>query len=71
MSNKVFLNSAFLYYDHIITFALEIKVIWRCHKSPSAIFFFLNRYLGVLANVMVTVLLFVTPSESASTSHVA
>ncbi|KIK60466.1 hypothetical protein GYMLUDRAFT_261444 [Collybiopsis luxurians FD-317 M1] len=48
----------FQYWDHLLTFPDEIRYLWKARMSPSALFFFLNRYFSVLGNIVVTVSLF-------------
>ncbi|CCM04122.1 uncharacterized protein FIBRA_06283 [Fibroporia radiculosa] len=36
---------ALVIYDHVITLALEIQLIWRCKATGATLIFFLNRYL--------------------------
>ncbi|KAG6836903.1 hypothetical protein H0H93_001490 [Arthromyces matolae] len=45
-----------LFYDHFITFDLEVEYLWRRPKTQSAYWFFLNRYVGFFGNVAVTAL---------------
>ncbi|KAL0573062.1 hypothetical protein V5O48_008903 [Marasmius crinis-equi] len=41
-----------LYYDYVLTFDMEVERFWlRPGWSPSAILFYLNRYLTLLGNV--------------------
>ncbi|TFK39561.1 hypothetical protein BDQ12DRAFT_743907 [Crucibulum laeve] len=43
-----------LFYDHLITLGDEITYVWRRPKGSSAYWFFFNRYLAFLGNVLVT-----------------
>lgn len=38
--------SAFLYYDHALTFSEEVRRIWRAPLSKGSLWFLLNRYLA-------------------------
>ncbi|KAJ8073353.1 hypothetical protein PM082_011625 [Marasmius tenuissimus] len=57
----------FLHWDHVLTFADEVKHIWRHPKVPSSYWFFFNRYFAFLGNISVTVLGFSSLSDSRLT----
>lgn len=38
--------SAFLYYDHALTFSEEVRRIWRAPLSKGSLWFLFNRYLA-------------------------
>ncbi|THU97755.1 hypothetical protein K435DRAFT_965284 [Dendrothele bispora CBS 962.96] len=52
------LGIAFLYWDHIITFATEVGFLWKHFGSMSSYMFFLNRYFSSLGVIAVTYSLF-------------
>ncbi|KAH8119259.1 hypothetical protein DFH11DRAFT_1563932 [Phellopilus nigrolimitatus] len=52
-----------LYYDHIITFHLEIKQIWRQKFSLSSYIFILNRYLTFFGYIPIVYFLFNSPDN--------
>ncbi|KAG5717613.1 hypothetical protein E4T56_gene5451 [Termitomyces sp. T112] len=43
-----------LVYDHLVTFGHEVTYIWRCPKTKSTYWFFLNRYFVLLSLTMKT-----------------
>ncbi|THU76558.1 hypothetical protein K435DRAFT_787150 [Dendrothele bispora CBS 962.96] len=50
----------FLYYDHILTFPMEVKYLWKHLGCNSKSLFLLNRYYSVLGNAIVTYSIFST-----------
>ncbi|KAK7460472.1 hypothetical protein VKT23_009193 [Stygiomarasmius scandens] len=59
----------FLYYDHILTFPMEVEYLWKHFRGAAKYMFFLNRYFSVTGNAIVTVALFstsLTPAVSGN-----
>ncbi|KAF7289766.1 hypothetical protein MIND_01350400 [Mycena indigotica] len=52
-----------LYYDHLITFGVEFRRLWRRKRTSSANWFFSVRYAGLLGNTSITVLAFYTLAD--------
>ncbi|KAK7466394.1 hypothetical protein VKT23_005117 [Stygiomarasmius scandens] len=52
------LGIALLYWDHILTFAMEVEFLWKHFGSMSSYMFFLNRYFSSLGVMAVTYSLF-------------
>ncbi|THU94445.1 hypothetical protein K435DRAFT_798873 [Dendrothele bispora CBS 962.96] len=50
--------SVFLYYDHILTFPMEVKFLWSHLGFNGKSLFLLNRYYSVLGSVVVTYSMF-------------
>ncbi|THU81417.1 hypothetical protein K435DRAFT_972356 [Dendrothele bispora CBS 962.96] len=67
LTNYLYLSSlAFLYYDHLITFGLEVHLIWKRSFRLSSYLFCLNRYFLPLGNIVVTYSLFTTSISLSS-----
>ncbi|KAJ3520567.1 hypothetical protein NMY22_g12697 [Coprinellus aureogranulatus] len=49
-----------LFYDHALTLKLEIAHLWTRPKTPSAHWFFINRYFAFFTNISVLILANVT-----------
>ncbi|KAJ7048475.1 hypothetical protein C8F01DRAFT_1339661 [Mycena amicta] len=47
-----------LFYDHLITFGDEVRLLWRRARTTSAHWFFAVRYAGLVGNIPVTVFSF-------------
>ncbi|THU94450.1 hypothetical protein K435DRAFT_668402, partial [Dendrothele bispora CBS 962.96] len=47
-----------LYYDHILTFPMEVEYLWKSFHGPSKYMFLLNRYFSTTGNTIVTISLF-------------
>ncbi|KAF5351570.1 hypothetical protein D9758_007225 [Tetrapyrgos nigripes] len=60
------LGLVFLYWDHIITFSMEVEYLWTHFGSLSSYMFFLNRYFSSLGVIAVTVSLFSNSLTAAS-----
>ncbi len=56
-------SSAFLYYDHLLTFAQELEVIWKAKPSFVNALFILNRYITFFGYVPILIFLFYSPSD--------
>lgn len=61
--------TAFLFFDHILTFGQEVAFIWRRPKTASAWWFCLNRYFAVFANISALVLVFHKISPEVHSVH--
>jgi len=59
------LGSTILYYDHLITFSDEVDYIWNRPKTPSAYWFFLNRYFGLFSRIAGTIFSTVRQSSTS------
>ncbi|KAF8992075.1 hypothetical protein BDQ17DRAFT_1332510 [Cyathus striatus] len=54
----ILLALSVLYYDHILTFGDEVNFIWKRQKRGSAYWFFINRYVACVGNVLVAISFF-------------
>ncbi|KIY52036.1 hypothetical protein FISHEDRAFT_56268 [Fistulina hepatica ATCC 64428] len=50
----------FLMYDHVLTLDEEVRYMWQRHKTFSTYCFLFNRYLALLVNISVSVLVFLS-----------
>ncbi|KIK54771.1 hypothetical protein GYMLUDRAFT_48469 [Collybiopsis luxurians FD-317 M1] len=48
----------FLFWDHLLTLPDEVQYLWKRPVRASTMLFFLNRYLAVLVNIVMTVSFF-------------
>ncbi|KIK61901.1 hypothetical protein GYMLUDRAFT_42322 [Collybiopsis luxurians FD-317 M1] len=55
-----------MYWDHLLTLADEVQYLWKRPVRASTVLFFLNRYLAVLGNIVVTVSLLSTDLPESS-----
>ncbi|KAJ6476891.1 hypothetical protein C8R45DRAFT_1008164 [Mycena sanguinolenta] len=55
---------SFLYFDHLITFGDEIRLLWKKAKTPSTYSFLFNRYLAFFGDLVVTFFIFTTVPDS-------
>ncbi|ESK82500.1 hypothetical protein Moror_14405 [Moniliophthora roreri MCA 2997] len=46
---------AILYWDHILTFPVEVKYLWKWPQGISGYVFFLHRYFAALSNAIVII----------------
>ncbi len=58
-----------LYYDYLLTLTAEVSHIWPQPISLNIFLFFLNRYLAVFGNIVVTVILFTDIGHSDKVRH--
>ncbi|KAI6006821.1 hypothetical protein EDD15DRAFT_2930 [Pisolithus albus] len=56
------IETAVLFYDHLVTFAEETAYIWARRKHASTILFLVNRYLGCFSTIAQAVMTFTTVS---------
>ena len=54
---------ALLYYDHMLTFPDEIKLIWCQRFSVISLLFVINRYLAFVCYIPVLVFILNAPSS--------
>ncbi|KAJ6613166.1 hypothetical protein B0H10DRAFT_2192099 [Mycena sp. CBHHK59/15] len=64
-------GTSLLYWDHILTLDSEIRFLWRRTRSPSTWWFFINRYLGLISNIPVVILSFVTLSPKPEYQNIS
>ncbi|KAF5318711.1 hypothetical protein D9619_010637 [Psilocybe cf. subviscida] len=50
-----------LVYDYLITIGDEIEYLWKRPKTRSSLWFFVTRYMGLVGNVIITILIFMDP----------
>jgi hypothetical protein len=57
-------SAVILFYDHIITFADELRLVWFRMSGKSLWLFLLNRYLAFAAYIPIAVLIWVPLSQA-------
>ncbi|KIK56367.1 hypothetical protein GYMLUDRAFT_47147 [Collybiopsis luxurians FD-317 M1] len=56
----------FLYWDYLLTLSDEVQYFWKLPVGTSTVLFFLNRYVSLLGNFVVTISLFYNFSTESS-----